>query len=70
VLKEVIMKFKLVLEPSAEGGYTALAPSLPGCISKGNTIEKALLNIKEATEILKCTLVPLSKLDIMVHSIL
>ena len=51
VLKEVIMKLKVVLEPSDEGGYTALVPSLPGCISEGNTIDEALLNIKEAIEL-------------------
>ncbi|MFH1025499.1 MAG: type II toxin-antitoxin system HicB family antitoxin, partial [Nitrospirota bacterium] len=45
------MKLKVVLEPSDEGGYTALVPSLPGCISEGNTIDEALLNIKEAIEL-------------------
>jgi len=45
------MKLKVVLEPSDECGYTALVPSLPGCISEGNTIDEALLNIKEAIEL-------------------
>ena len=45
------MKFKIVLEPSDEGGYTALVPSLPGCISEGNTREEALANIREAIEL-------------------
>jgi predicted RNase H-like HicB family nuclease len=45
------MKFKIVLESSDEGGYTALVPSLPGCISEGNTREEALANIKEAIEL-------------------
>jgi len=27
------MKLKVYLEPSEEGGYTAIVPSLPGCIS-------------------------------------
>jgi predicted RNase H-like HicB family nuclease len=45
------MKLKIVLEPSDEGGFTALAPSLPGCISEGNTREEALANIKEAIEL-------------------
>jgi len=30
------------------GGYTALVPSLPGCISEGDTREEALRNIEEA----------------------
>ena len=30
------------------GGYTVSIPNLPGCISEGDTFEKALKNIKEA----------------------
>lgn len=42
------MKLKVILEPSSEGGFTAIAPSLPGCISEGETKEEALANIQEA----------------------
>jgi predicted RNase H-like HicB family nuclease len=45
------MRFQVVLEPSEEGGYTIYAPSLPGCISEGNTVEDALTNIQEAIEL-------------------
>ena len=45
------MKIKVVLEPSEEGGYTAIIPSLPGCISEGDTKEEALRNIQEALEL-------------------
>jgi predicted RNase H-like HicB family nuclease len=45
------MNLKVVLEPSDEGGYTAFVPSLPGCISEGNTKEEALKNIREAIEL-------------------
>jgi len=45
------MKIKVVLEPSDEGGYTVYVPSLPGCISEGDTKEEALSNIKEAIEL-------------------
>ncbi|UCE08784.1 MAG: type II toxin-antitoxin system HicB family antitoxin, partial [bacterium] len=34
-----------------EGGYTVYVPSLPGCISEGDTKEKALTNIREAIEL-------------------
>ena len=37
------MKLKVVLEPSEDGGYTVYVPSLPGCISEGDTIEEASL---------------------------
>ena len=45
------MKIKVVLEPSDEGGYTVYVPSLPGCISEGDTKEEAMENIKEAIEL-------------------
>lgn len=46
------MRFKVVLEASEEGGYTAYVPSLPGCISEGETtVEEALKNIREAIEL-------------------
>ena len=45
------MKLKIVLEASEEGGYTVYVPSLPGCISEGDTKEEALANIKEAIEL-------------------
>ncbi len=46
-----IMKIKVILEEQEEGGYTVYAPSLPGCISQGDSKEEALKNIKEATEL-------------------
>jgi len=45
------MTFKVVLEPSEEGGYTVYVPALPGCVSEGDTIEQALQNIREAIEV-------------------
>ena len=45
------MKFLVILEPQEEGGYTVYVPSLPGCISEGDTKEEALKNIKEAIEL-------------------
>ncbi len=45
------MKLKVVLEKQEEGGYTVYVPSLPGCISQGETKEDALRNVKEAIEL-------------------
>ncbi len=45
------MKLRVVLEPSDEGGYTVYVPSLPGCISEGDTKEEALENIREAIDL-------------------
>jgi predicted RNase H-like HicB family nuclease len=40
-----------MLEPSDDGGYTVTVPSLPGCISEGDTREDALANIREAIQL-------------------
>ena len=45
------MKLTVVLESAEEGGFTVYVPSLPGCISEGDTKEEALKNIKEAIEL-------------------
>ena len=43
--------YKVIFEPQDEGGYTTTVPSLPGCISEGDTYDEALVNIKEAIEL-------------------
>ena len=40
--------YECVFEPQEEGGFTVTVPSLPGCISEGDTYEEALANVKEA----------------------
>ena len=40
--------FEFQAEP--EGGYTVWVPALPGCISHGETFEKALEMIKDAMD--------------------
>ena len=45
------MRLRVILEKSDEGGYTAYVPSLPGCISEGDTKDEALKNIQEAIEL-------------------
>jgi len=44
-------KYKVILEPQEEGGYTVYVPSLPGCVSQGETAEEAVANSKEAIEV-------------------
>ena len=49
VLKNKIYQYTAVFEPDEKGrGYTVTIPSLPGCISEGDTFEKALENVQEA----------------------
>jgi antitoxin HicB len=38
------------LAESDGGGYLALVPDLPGCMSDGETPEEALRNVQEAIE--------------------
>lgn len=37
-----------IVYPGEDGYWVAECPSLPGCISQGNTKQEALANIKEA----------------------
>ena len=42
------MKYRVLIEQDEDGVYVAEVPSLPGCISQGQTRAEALDNIKEA----------------------
>ena len=51
-LTHTIYQYTAVFEPDEkEGGFTVTIPALPGCISEGDTFEKALQNIKEAASL-------------------
>lgn len=43
-----IAKFTAIFEPAEEGGYTVTVPSLPGCITEGDTFEEAVEMAEEA----------------------
>lgn len=45
------MKFRVLIEPDEDGVFVAEVPSLPGCISQGETRREALDNIREAIEL-------------------
>jgi predicted RNase H-like HicB family nuclease len=61
------MTLKIILEPSEEGGYTAVVPALPGCISEGETVEETMKNIREAIELY---LEPIEETDVRKEGIL
>ncbi|HEX8853028.1 MAG TPA: type II toxin-antitoxin system HicB family antitoxin [Pyrinomonadaceae bacterium] len=42
------MKYRVLIEQDEDGVYVAEVPSLPGCVSQGETREQALENIREA----------------------
>ncbi len=43
-------KYTVVVHPAEEGGYWVEVPTLPGCLSQGETVEDALSKIREAIE--------------------
>lgn len=44
------MKYRIIIEQDEDGVFSAVVPSMPGCISQGITRNEALVNIKEAME--------------------
>ena len=40
--------YPVILEREEEGGYHAFCPTLKGCHSQGDTLEEALVNVREA----------------------
>ena len=45
------MKYRVLIEQDEDGVFVAEVPSLPGCISEGQTREEATENIREAIEL-------------------
>ena len=43
--------FNVVFRPEPEGGFTAFVPSLPGCVTYGETLEEAKKMIREAMDL-------------------
>ena len=67
----MLKRFKVIIEPEPEGGFSVHVPALPGCASQGETIEEAVSNIKEALELylwsLKDDKLPLPESDVDVE---
>ncbi|HEX8352988.1 MAG TPA: type II toxin-antitoxin system HicB family antitoxin [Pyrinomonadaceae bacterium] len=42
------MKYRVLIEQDEDGVFVVEVPSLPGCISQGDTRAEALANIREA----------------------
>lgn len=45
------LTYRILLKKEPEGGYTVTAPSLPGCVTYGDTIEEAVEMAREAIEL-------------------
>jgi len=46
-----VLNYKILLKKEPEGGFTVLVPSLPGCITYGDTLDEAIEKAKEAIEL-------------------
>ncbi len=42
------MRYKVVIERDEQGTFVVSCPSLPGCVSEGETRDAALENIRDA----------------------
>jgi predicted RNase H-like HicB family nuclease len=45
------MRYTVVIEREADGGYVATVPALPGCVSQGDTRDEVARNIREAADL-------------------
>lgn len=45
------LTYKLHLQKAPEGGFTVIVPSLPVCITEGDTLDEAVERAKEAIEL-------------------
>ena len=46
-----VLSYRILLREEPEGGYTVMVPSLPGCVTYGETISEAIAMAKEAIEL-------------------
>jgi len=45
------MKYRVTIEQDEDGIFIAEVPSLPGCVTQGETRSEAIANAKEAIEV-------------------
>ena len=53
------MRYTVILEREADGGYVATVPALPGYVSQGDTRDEVTRNIREAVDLTLKTASPL-----------
>ncbi len=47
-MKQKIYTFTVIFQPAEEGGYNAFVPTLPGCVTQGETLEETKTMTKDA----------------------
>ena len=45
------LNYRILLRKEPEGGYTAIIPTLPGCVTYGHSIEEAVEMAKKAIKL-------------------
>lgn len=45
---EKVLQYSVIFRPEPEGGFTAIVPSLPGCITYGKNLEEAKKMVVDA----------------------
>jgi len=45
------LNYRILLRREPEGGYTVTVPTLPGCVTFGETIDEAITMAREAIEL-------------------
>jgi predicted RNase H-like HicB family nuclease len=45
---DIALKFTLILESEAGGGFSVVCPAMPGCVSQGDSLEDAPAIIRGA----------------------
>lgn len=50
-MKATELNYTVVFQKEPEGGYTAIVPSLVGCVTYGKDLEEAKKMVKEAIEL-------------------
>ena len=46
-----LLNYRILLRREPEGGFTVTAPTLPGCVTFGETLDDAITMAKEAIEL-------------------
>lgn len=46
-----VLSYRVLLRKEPDRGYTVIVPSLPGCVTYGDTVEEAMEMAKEAIEL-------------------
>ena len=52
-----VLNYRIFLRKEPEGGYTVIVPSLPGCVTYGETTDEAKEMAREAIELYIETLI-------------